>query len=40
MKLEEKIFNRYQPDFKKLVQYGFKKKGDKYLFEKEIKESK
>ena len=36
MNLEKKIFNRYQPDFKKLVKYGFKKKGDKYSFEKEF----
>lgn len=34
MNIEEKIFKKYTPNFKKIHDFGFKKQGNKYIFEK------
>lgn len=34
MNIEENIFKRYNPDFDKLLQYGFTKENNAFLFEK------
>lgn len=37
MSIEHKIFKKFTPDFKKIVEYGFKKYKDGYLIEKLFK---
>lgn len=34
MNIEKEVFQKYSPDFKKLIQYGFKQNNDKYEYEK------
>lgn len=38
MDIEEKIFKRHIPDFKKIIEYGFVKNKEKYFFEKTFKD--
>lgn len=37
MQNTEILFQKYMPDYKKLIEYGFIKKGDEYIFEKIFK---
>lgn len=39
MNLEEKTFEKYSPDFKRLLEYGFKKDKDNYVFQKKFETS-
>ncbi len=39
MNIEEKIFNRFSPEQKKLEKYGFKKKNNKFIIEKLFKDN-
>lgn len=39
MNIEEKIFQRYLPDFEKLKKYGFKKQQNTFVFEKLFKDN-
>lgn len=38
MTIEDKIFNRYSPDFKKLKDYGFKKVNNSFTIESLFKD--
>ncbi len=38
MIIEDKIFKRYSPDFKKFIKYGFKKADNKFIIEKQFKD--
>ena len=39
MNIEKSVFKKYSPDFNKLLKYGFKKTGDKFVFEKIFKDN-